>query len=49
MAFLNQLLILGQTWVGSSLTLLAIVTLLLLRRLLPQEQRKRGRVTFMMK
>jgi small-conductance mechanosensitive channel len=38
------LLVLGQTWTSSTMTLLAIAALLALRRLLPAEQRQRSRV-----
>lgn len=40
--FVEQLLVIGQTWTGATATLLAIVTLVVLRRLLPAEQRQRG-------
>lgn len=39
MEFLNQLLVLGQTWTGSVLTFLGVALLLFLRRFLPEEQR----------
>jgi small-conductance mechanosensitive channel len=45
MQFIEHLLLIGQTWTGATATLLTIVLLLVLRRLLPTEQRKRGTVT----
>ncbi|MBI3802051.1 MAG: mechanosensitive ion channel family protein [Deltaproteobacteria bacterium] len=39
--FVEQLLVIGQTWTGATATLLALVTLVVLRRLLPAEQRQR--------
>src|SRR5215510_13957254 len=45
MQFIEHLLLIGQTWTGATATLLTIVILLVLRRLLPAEQRKRGTVT----
>jgi small-conductance mechanosensitive channel len=40
MEILNQLLVLGQTWTGSVLTLLGAALLLFLRRFLPKEQQR---------
>jgi small-conductance mechanosensitive channel len=45
MQIVERLLLLGQTWAGTTATLLAIVLLLLLRRLLPAGQYKRGTVS----
>lgn len=45
MKIIEQLLVIGQTWTGATATLLAIVTLLTLRRVLPVEQRGRGAVS----
>lgn len=45
MTLLNQLFVIGQTWTGTIATLLAIVTLLILRRFLATEQRTRGTVS----
>jgi len=44
MQFLNHLLILGQTWTGSAAAIVAILALLVLRRFLPAQQRKRIRI-----
>jgi small-conductance mechanosensitive channel len=42
MHFLNQLFVLGQTWTGSTATLLLIILTLLLRQALPFMQRSRA-------
>ena len=42
---LNHLFVIGQTWTGTVATLLAIVTLVILRRFLLAKQRKRGTVS----
>jgi len=43
--FVEHLLVIGQTWTGTTATLLAIVTFFALRRLLPAAQRQRGTVS----
>ena len=44
MKFLNQLVILGQTWTGSLAILGMVLVLLILRRFLPAAQRTRVRL-----